>query len=499
LPRWIKIALALVVAVIGGTVVAVATHWPFTQNDVTQALEEKFGGSVQIKSFRETYFAPGCVAEGVTIRRNHEQGAPPIAKADKIRILGSYLGFFTRPKRIVRVKVEGLHVFVSPQSKRGVPPSTENSNKLLVEEVIADGATLEFASKASGAQALKFDIHRLTLNSVADDQAMAFHATLRNPEPPGEIRTDGQFGPLEPDDVGKTQVSGSYVFEGANLGVFHGIKGTLASDGNFNGELEELGVEGSTDVPDFEVTRTKHTVHLRSHFQALVNGMKGDVELHSVGAQFGRTSVITRGEVASKKQSERKTTSMVGTQQRGTIQDWLKLLAQADQPAMSGAMTFQTQVRVPPGDRDFIHRVILEGDFVIGMADFTQPDTQHKVDSLSQVAMGEKQRDEPPSVVENMKGHVVMRDATANFTDLYFSVPGALAHMHGTYGILTEKIDLHGNLRVDHKLSKGETGVKSVLMKFAEPFLKKKKQGEVVPIKMGGTYSNPTYGLDVAK
>ena len=90
-------------------------------------------------------------------------------------------------------------------------------------------------------------------HSVADDRPMAFHATLRNPEPPGEIRTDGQFGPLERNDVGKTQVSGSYVFENANLGVFHGIRGTLASDGNFNGVLEELGVEGNTDVPDFEV------------------------------------------------------------------------------------------------------------------------------------------------------------------------------------------------------------------------------------------------------
>jgi hypothetical protein len=499
LPRWIKIALALVVAVIGGAVVAVATHWPFTQNDITQALEEKFGSNVEIKSFRETYLAPGCAAEGVTIRRNHEQNAPPIATADKIRIRGSYLGFFTIPKRIVRVKIEGLHVFVSPETKRGEPQPAKNSDKLLIEEIVADGSTLEFAAKESGSQPLKFDIYRLTLNSVADDRPMAFHATLRNPEPPGEIRTDGQFGPLERNDVGKTQVSGSYVFENANLGVFHGIRGTLASDGNFNGVLEELGVEGNTDVPDFEVTRSKHRVHLKTHFQALVNGMNGDVELRSVGAQFGRTSVITHGEVASKKESEGKTTSLTGSQQRGTIQDWLTLLAQAEQPAMSGAMTFRTQVRVPPGDRDFIHRVILEGDFAIGMADFTHPDTQQKVNRLSQVGMGEKQKDEPPNVVENMRGHVVMRDATATFTDLYFSVPGALAHMHGTYGILTEKIDLHGNLRVDHKLSKGETGVKSVFMKFAEPFLKKKKQGEIVPIKMGGTYSNPTYGLDIAK
>jgi hypothetical protein len=486
--------------VISAAVVAVATHWPFRQTDVTQALEQDFGSTVEIRSFRETYFVPGCVAEGVTIRRNQHPGAPPIATADKIRIRGSYLGFFTIPKRIARVKIDGLHVFVSPQSKRA-RPAENNEQKMLVEEIVADGAVLEFASKEANGQPLKFEVHRLTLNNVAGDRAMAFHATLKNPEPPGEIRTDGQFGPLDRDDAGQTRVSGSYVFEDANLGVFSGIKGTLASDGNFNGVLQELEVDGNTDVPNFQVIRSKHSVHLKTQFRAVVDGLKGNVELRSAGAQFGRTTLVARGEVANKGKSDEKTTSLVGNQQRGTIQDWLKLLAQAEKPAMSGAMTFQAQVRVPPGDRDFIQRVILEGDFAIGMADFTHPDTQQKVDSLSQVAMGEKQKQngEPASVDENMKGHVVMRDATANFTDLYFSVPGALAHMHGTYGILTEKIDLHGNLRVDHKLSKGDTGVKSVLMKFAEPFLKKKKQGEIVPIKMGGTYDHPTYGLDIAK
>jgi hypothetical protein len=85
----------------------------------------------------------------------------------------------------------------------------------------------------------------------------------------------------------------------------------------------------------------------------------------------------------------------------------------------------------------------------------------------------------------------------ATLTDLDFGVPGALAHMHGTYEILTEKIDLRGTLRVDNKLSKGATGIKAVLLKVAEPFFKKQKQAEIVPIKMGGTFSHPTYGLDV--
>ena len=186
------------------------------------------------------------------------------------------------------------------------------------------------------------------------------------------------------------------------------------------------------------------------------------------------------------------------TELQGRIQDWFRLLSKADRPALTGAMNFRAQVRVPPGKRDFIERVNLEGDFGIDAASFTRPTTQEKVDSLSQVAQGEKENDDPASVMENLKGHVVLKDAIATFSDLSFSVPAALAHVHGTYGVLTQQVNLHGTLQVDNKLSKGSKGMKSFLLKFAEPFLKKKNAGEIVPIKIGGTFSHPSYGLDLA-
>jgi hypothetical protein len=52
---------------------------------------------------------------------------------------------------------------------------------------------------------------------------------------------------------------------------------------------------------------------------------------------------------------------------------------------------------------------------------------------------------------------------------------------------------------VESTRSKGSTGNKAVFLKVAEPFFKKRKQGEVVPIKMGGTFSHPSYGLDIVK
>jgi hypothetical protein len=92
----------------------------------------------------------------------------------------------------------------------------------------------------------------------------------------------------------------------------------------------------------------------------------------------------------------------------------------------------------------------------------------------------------------------LLKDTIATFPDLFLSVPGALAHVHGTYGLLTQQVNFHGTLQVDSKLSKGSKGMKSFLPKFVEPFLKKKNAGEIVPIKIGGTFRHPSYGLDLA-
>ena len=502
LARWIKIGGLLVLVVIGGAAVLVASRWPFTRDTIVRALQERFSSTVELKTFHGTYFTPGCVAEGVTFRRNSDRNAPPIATIEKLTIQGSYWGFFTTPKRVRHVRVQGLRIFVSPRSERtgdeARPTGSVEQFAVIIDEIIADGAVVEFASGEPGTEPLKFAIHKLSLNSVADDRPMSFHATLQNAKPPGEIRTDGQFGPLRTENVGQSLLSGSYVFQHADLGVFPGIGGTLSSTGKFNGVLEHIEVEGSTETPNFQITRSDHAVHLKTQFQAIVSGMDGDVALQSVHAQFERTSVVSQGEVATKVGSEGKTVSLGATELQGQIEDWLRLLSKADRPALTGAINFRAQVLVPPGKRDFIERVNLHGDFEIGAVSFTRPTTQEKVDNLSQVAQGEKENDDPASVVENLKGHVVLKDAIATFSDLSFSIPGALARVHGTYGLLTEQVNLHGTLRVDNRLSKGSKGMKSFLLSFAEPFLKKKNAGEVVPIKIGGTFSHPSYGLDVA-
>jgi len=483
-------------------ILLVASRWPFTRETIVSTLQEEFSSTVEFKTFQGTYFTPGCVAEGVTFRRNSDRNAPPIATIEKLTIQGGYWGLFTTPNRVRRVRIEGLRMFVSPGSERTANDFRPSGNleqfSLIIDEIIADGSVVEFASDEPGTESLKYAIHKLTLDSVADDRPMSFHATLQNAKPPGEIRTDGQFGPLRAQNVGHTVLSGSYTFQHADLGVFPGIAGTLSSTGKFNGVLEQIEVEGSTDAPNFQVTRSNHPVHLRTQFHANVNGMDGDVALQLVGAQFERTSVASQGEVATKASSEGKTVSLRATEVQGRIEDWLRLLSKTKRPALTGAMNFRAQILVSPGGRDFIERVNLQGDFGIDWVSFTRPTTQEKVDTLSQVGQGEKDNDDLASVVGNLKGHVLLKDTIATFPDLFLSVPGALAHVHGTYGMLTQQVNFHGTLQVDSKLSKGSKGMKSFLLKFVEPFLKKKNAGEIVPIKIGGTFRHPSYGLDLA-
>ncbi len=211
--------------------------------------------------------------------------------------------------------------------------------------------------------------------------------------------------------------------------------------------LEHIDVEGATDVPDFQVKTSGHPVHLKAQFHAVVNGTDGNVALQPVDAQFAETSVVSQGEVAGKPSGIGKTVSIDITETKGRIEDWLRLFAESNRPALTGSMNFRARVGFPLEQRRFLDQITLQGDFGIDTMRFTRSETQENVNSLSERAQGEKEDGEPESVVSNLKGHVELKNGIATFSTLSFSVPGALARMHGTYGLVNEQIDLHGTLQ----------------------------------------------------
>ncbi len=507
--RWAIWAAAAVVAIACAVVVVVAIKSPFTQGRVAQGLENAVRAKVTFGKFRMVYFPnPGCVAENVTFAGASDTGgATPLVTIQKLEIEARYADLIVRPGYIARVVLSGLYIHAPLRgiSANGSASQSSLRPEVRVGEIVADGAELEIA-RSDGKAPLKFEMHALSVESYSRSNAWSYGVTMQNPEPPGEIISEGKFGPLNPDDLGATPVSGSYKFQKANLGIFPGIGGTLSSTGDFAGRLGEIGVHGTIDIPDFKVVKSEHEVHLTSKFSANVNGTNGDVFLKQVAASFLQTSVAASGSVAGKPGQKGKTTSLDVEVNNGRIQDLLRLFMTASHPPMNGVTSLKAHLEIPPEKRPFLQELTLRGDFGIGEGAFTKPGMQTRVDEMSERARGEKQdkskpqtqadADDPENVVLNLHGHVELHDGVAKFSELSFSVPGASARMDGTYNLSNEQIDFHGMLKTEAELSQETTGMKSALLKPLDPLFKRKRAGAAVAVKMTGTYKNPQFGFD---
>ena len=495
-------ALAMVVICLAG-IVALALRWPLSREAVLKELEDESQSRVEVGAFHGTYFPrPGCVLERLTFQHNPKPGSPPLITVQRLRIEGSFSGLFTR--RVRRIRAEGMRILIPPRGSDEYFQTPKRS-PFVIDDLVADGATLEVASREADKRPLKFSFHNFALSDVGSNGAASFHATLSNPEPPGEITTAGKFGPWSEDDVGKTAVSGDYLFQQADLGVFRGIAGLLSSSGRFSGVLDRIEVQGLTDTPRFTVSSSSHQVQLRTQFSALVNGKNGDTFLQKVEATFWKTTVWSEGSVAGRAGQPGKTGAVELGAKDGRIQDILLLFARSERAPMSGTVSFHAKVFIPPGRRPFLEKVELDGDFGIDAGSFTKSDTQEGVNHLSQGALSEEEHhktetegDDPETVLSGLKGHVLLRDGTARFSHLSFSVPGALAQLQGTYNLITEKIDLRGTLKTDSEPSNTTHGMKALILKVLDPFFKKKHAGYMMPVKITGTYEHPSFGLDLS-
>jgi hypothetical protein len=497
---WFGIAVGAVVVI---ALFLLWAYWPFRPKEVIEELQEASQSQVKYARFHGTYFPrPGCVLENVDFQHNPAPGHPPLMTVARLRIEGTFFGLFTKHVRLIQA--DGLRVSI-PALGTGEHFETPPRSSVVIDSLVADGGVLEFATRRPRTRPLKFAFHKFLLNSVGKDGPARFQASFSNPEPPGEINASGTFGPWNQQNVGNTPVAGEYSFQHADLGVYGGIAGILASSGKFDGPLDHVAVRGTTDTPDFAVTSSSHQVRLRTELQAIVNATNGDTFLQSVTANLWRTTIWSGGSIAGTSGGGGKTASIDLASKDGRIEDLLRLFTQARRAPMSGKVSFNAKATLPPGDRAFLDKVTLQGDFGIDGGRFTKPDTQQAVNDFSSGARGDKKHPQsepddpgPETVLSDLKGHVSLTDGTAHFTNLSFNVPGASAVMEGTYNLMTQKIDLRGNLKTTAPLDNTTHGIKAAILKVLEPFFKKHKTGYIAPVKVTGTYQHPSFGLNLA-
>ena len=512
-----KIAILVVIVAVAALcafALLLSRKWPFAQAPVLQNLQEASDSHVQFRTFRETFFpSPGCILEGLVF--HHEPGeAKPLITIRKLTIQGSYVGLLSQ--RVSRIIADGMLVSIPPfdtHSKFHTTPS-----KITIAEIVANGSAVEFGSSNPGKKPLRFDIHEALLRDVGGKGPLTYHVNVHNPKPPGEVTAEGKFGLWNQTAAGETPISGDYKFEQADLSVYGGIAGKLSSTGKFEGKLAHIDISGTTDTPDFEVKSSGHAVRLTTQFSAYVDATRGDTFLKQVDANFRKTHVVARGSIASGSGGKGKTALIDLRASNARIQDVLLLFVEAKRSPMSGSVTLQARAEIPPGPEEFLKRVKLHARFGITGGMFSKPSTQEDVDKLSAGARGEKEKDknakddakdkddkddkgkdrsDPETVLTDLNGQGNLLGGMARFSDLSFGVPGATARLHGTYDLIDHKIDLRGRMQVDTQISNTSSGTKAFLLKVMEPLFKKKHKGEIVPIRIGGTYQHPTFGLDL--
>ncbi|MFL6352434.1 MAG: AsmA-like C-terminal region-containing protein [Bryobacteraceae bacterium] len=501
---FILIAIGTVAVLVAVAAIVALRFQPVARDYVLTVLRNRYRSKVELGNLHISLFPiVRATGENLVLRFGERPGAPPMVTIKRFTVEARFIGFFRYPRRIRHLRLEGLLIQIPPRSERkdisGTGSTDLSKTPFVLEEVIADGTTLKVLPKNPNNDPLIFDIRRLTLHSVGIGRPMTFRSVLNNAKPPGLIHTDGRFGPWHGDEPGDTPVSGKYAFRDADLSVFKGIAGTLASDGTYSGTLDTLEVRGWTEMPNFSLRIADHPMHLRTEFQTTVDGTNGNTVLHPVRAMLGDSAFEVSGAIARGALEKHKTILLDAHGKDARLENFLRLSVKSPKPPMTGLISFQSTVKIPPGEQDVVDRLQLDGTFGIRDVRFTSPDVQQKIASLSHRAQGDPKDKKTGDVVAQFQGKFRLQNGLMRLPSFSFKLPGANITLAGTYALRSGRIDFRGTAKMQASISDMTTGIKHWLLKPIDPLFARDGAGAVLPINISGTRGDPSFKLDIGR
>ncbi len=248
-------------------------------------------------------------------------------------------------------------------------------------------------------------------------------------------------------------------------------------------------------MPDFRLTAAGNAVPLRTHFEVLVDGTNGNTELKPVEATLGSTHFITTGAIIREEGERRRTLSLTASMPAGNLRDVLRL-AMKGPPIMEGAVALNTKITIPPLGRKVEDKLVLDGSFNVTKGRFLRVKIQQKIDSFSRRGQGAPGNEDISNVVEQMSGQYHLSGGDLRFAKLDFAVPGAAVKLGGVFDLDTRRLDFHGVLMLEARVSQTVTGWTRWLLKPVDPFLANHGVGTYLHIKVEGTTEDPRFGLE---
>lgn len=454
--------------------------------------------------------------EGLSLRPRSLPYKDPIFAIDKLEFRFDLSTFWDRPVIIDEINLDTFTINVPPKEDRAhvvpkeepgksqAPPEqqqpaqpSEKKPAVLVKLITAKTAILRMLPKDPNKVPLKFDIYNLRLTDAGPGVPMKFTVYMKNAKPPGIINAEGSFGPWSSKSPAETPLNGTYSFDNADLGVFKGIAGKLNSTGRFEGTLQYLDVKGEARVPDFRLTHANNAVPLATTFSAIVDGTNGNTFLDPVEATLGNTVFTVTGSIARWHEDKGKTITLKAKFIRGRIEDCLRLAMPGESTVLRGAIELDTDIEIPPKKVPVLEKLELKGRFRMKDALFTSPELRKHIDDYSRRSQGKPFDDEIRNVRCNIAGTFHFGGGRFRATALSASLPGIQASLPGVYYFRSERLDFHGDIKLDAKLSQMmKTSWKRWALKPVDPFFAKKGAGTYVKVKVVGTRSKPEFGRE---
>ena len=487
---------------------------PYIREQAINYLQDRFDSKVEMGALRismpnlspfRLIFSKGRGAiarvEGENILLRHK-GRDDIAPMFLMKRLAFEVDLgivFDSPKHVRLVLIDGMEINIPPKGERPEFGSNDEDERtdtdIILDEVRINDSILSILPRDPSKTPLRFELHRIRLDSAGKNVAMKYKASLTNAKPPGEIESEGKLGPWSADEPGDTPLDGNYVFEKADLGVFKGIAGVLHSTGQFNGTLDSIAAKGEATVPDFRLKRSGNRVPLKTKFEVTVDGTNGNTILQPVVGTLGKTTFTTSGAVIKHEADSHRTISLLVDMPRGNLPDLLKL-AMKGESFMEGQIALRTKIDIPPLSGKVQEKLRLDGQFEITQGKFLRSKIQDQIDTLSRRGQGQPKNLEIDEVIHAMAGTFKMEDETIIFNTLSFAVPGSGVDLAGSYDLAQDALDFHGTLKLDAKVSQTMTGWKRWLAKPIDPFFSKGGAGTLLRIQVVGTSKEPKFGRD---
>ena len=361
----IGILIAIIIVAGAGIAISARQLEPRLRDWVVSTLSESLESEVELGSVKLSWVPLRLYAENLSVRHRGRTDVPPliVVKSFSVDLRPTDLWGST----VEHVKVDGLEV--------NFPPKDPKTGKRPLPKPAGDEDSDTRRLRRAGGEAADGDEHAPGHHPArrGEEPEGLGHLRARDEEPPVR-RTGHVYRIARQSNSLKARLKRPELLVPGNrtspatrqLRVItrlprtsapsKGSPGDLNAVGKMDGTIEQIKTTGQTRTDKFGLTELDgDPLSLTTSYEALVDGTKGDVELHRVDVHLGKSEFIAKGVIEGTKGVKGKRVVVNVKSQNANLAELLRFVSKAAQPPAYGNLRDRYGVRSSAGQRARAH------------------------------------------------------------------------------------------------------------------------------------------------